>query len=61
MEVSAQEITIGIKDFDGVEIDSGLQVNFIDAEDNIAVISRFSREEVRLYTETKNYLLPPNS
>lgn len=49
--VSAQELTVEIKDFKHVEIDSGLKVNFLEAIDNKAVISGSRRDEVLIYSE----------
>ncbi len=53
----AQEMTIEIADFDAVEIDSGLRVNFIQSDDNRAVVSGSKREEVRIYNENQKLII----
>lgn len=49
--VNAQEITVELNNFTQAEISNGLKVNFIEAEENKAVITGSKREEVKLKVE----------
>lgn len=49
--VNAQEITVDLSNFTQVEISNGLKVNFIESEENKAVITGEKQQEVKLKVE----------